>query len=478
MSRHKIIRGISANTTQLLINQLFGFAIFYVLSRGLDKNTFGELNWTLALLLTGFNLLSFGIDQVTVKKIAGGENVSKLLPLYTIHTLFSGGLFYVLLLSAKFIFPEFFIQHNLLLLLGIGKLLIFFSSPFKQLATGLQKFDLLLYMSVGSNIARGLALLGIALFGEIGLGKVILIFIAGDFLELLICLVIYKFILRSDRPFRWDKKEYFLLLQESLPQIGVVIFTSAIARFDWIFIGLFVSDTKLAEYSFAYKIFEISMLPLLAIAPILIPFFTIFFKQKKDRNPESTKKVNFLLRMEMNIAGLSALALNLLWIPIIDPITHGKYGLVNIHTIFILSLSIPAAYMNNFLWSINFAMGKLRPIFFVFSVSFFVNLLGDVLLIPFFKNEGAAIAFIIAVFSQMFLFYWITERFWMKNFWKPWIACSACCFGCLYLSRYFFLNDWLVFVLAGLIYLLFLAFSGQIKWSDSKEIQKLLKNSL
>ena len=90
-----------------------------------------------------------------------------------------------------------------------------------------------------------------------------------------------------------------MLVRESLPQVGVVIFTSAIARFDWIFIGLFVSDVKLAEYSFAYKIFEITTLPLLAIAPLLVPFFTIFFQQKKENNSVSVQNVKFLLRMEM-----------------------------------------------------------------------------------------------------------------------------------------------------------------------------------
>jgi len=48
----KIIRGLPASTLQLIINQLFGFLIFYVLSRALTKSNFGELNWSLAVLLT------------------------------------------------------------------------------------------------------------------------------------------------------------------------------------------------------------------------------------------------------------------------------------------------------------------------------------------------------------------------------------------------------------------------------------------
>ena len=216
---------------------------------------------------------------------------------------------------AALIFPDFFVRHNLLLLIGIGKLFIFFSTPFKQLVTGLQKFDLLLYMSVCSNVVRGLALLFISFYGNISIRNVIIIFIAGDALELLVCYIISKKNISPEKSYQWKRKEYLLLLQESLPQVGVVIFTSAIARFDWIFIGLFVSDVKLAEYSFAYKIFEISTLPLLAIAPLLIPFFTIFFQQKKQDVPASVNNIKFLLRMEMIIASFTVLLLNLLWIP-------------------------------------------------------------------------------------------------------------------------------------------------------------------
>ena len=79
------IRNISANTFQLLINQGFGLVIFYVLSRELDKSAFGEVSWALAVLLTAFNVLSLGIDQLIIKRIASGTNPSTLLSLYLFH---------------------------------------------------------------------------------------------------------------------------------------------------------------------------------------------------------------------------------------------------------------------------------------------------------------------------------------------------------------------------------------------------------
>ena len=52
------LQNISANTLQMILNQGLGLVIFYVLSKQLDKTTFGNFNWALAILLTSFCILS------------------------------------------------------------------------------------------------------------------------------------------------------------------------------------------------------------------------------------------------------------------------------------------------------------------------------------------------------------------------------------------------------------------------------------
>jgi O-antigen/teichoic acid export membrane protein len=228
MSR-KFIRDISATSMQVAINQLFGFAIFYILSIFFSKNIFGEINWTLAVLLTAFSILSLGIDQVIIKKIAAGEDAEMMLTLYFFHVLLAGFLFYLFLIIINFLFPAIFQQHYLLLFFGIGKLMIFFASPFKQLANGLEKYKSLFYMSVCSNIIRGAALIVLSFFSVVNITAVIIIFITGDIAELLLSLFITKRILKVSLAANWNKKNYFNLIKESLPQAGVVIFTAAIA---------------------------------------------------------------------------------------------------------------------------------------------------------------------------------------------------------------------------------------------------------
>ena len=404
--RRKLIHDISATSLQVAINQLFGFAIFYILSVWFSKNIFGEINWTLAVLLGAFSILSLGIDQVIIKKIAAGDDPKLMLSLYFFHVLLAGILFYIFLLVISFLFPVVFQKHYLLLFFGIGKLMIFFASPFKQLANGLEKYRSLFYMSVCSNVVRGAALIVLSFFSALNITTVIIVFIAGDVAELILSLFITKKILKISLSAKLTKKKYFNLIKESLPQAGVVIFTSAIARFDWIILGILASDIALAEYSFAFRVFEVSTVPLLIIAPILIPRFTKIFQLTNFRRKETFNDFFVLLKFEIIIASLGALLLNILWIPVIDFITHGKYGSVNRYTIFILLCSIPFIYANNFLWSINFAQGRLKMIFHIFLITFLVNVAGNIILIPLFGGEGAAITYLLAIMAQFILF-WI-----------------------------------------------------------------------
>jgi len=399
MPVNRFTRNVSANTVQLLVNQFFGLIIFFALSKGLDKNIFGELNWCLALLLAVFGVLSFGIDQVMVKKIAAGYNRQSIFNAYLFHVITSGAIFYCLLLLLYLVAPHLISHQSFLLLLGIGKLAIFFSSPLKQLATGLEKFSLLLFMSVTSNIVRGTALLALLFLQSMSAAQVLVIFVAGDLLELLLCIFIAKPLLGARYKFTRNKRIQWMLLKESLPQTGVVVFTAIMSRLDWILVGLLVSSIKLAEYSFAWKAFELSTFPLLVIAPIMIPLFT-----RIQKSPGNIDGLSFFLEWQIIIASFTALLLNICWTPVIDLITDGKYGAVNASTIFLLSFSIPTLYFNNYLWTINFARGNLKRIFSIMGVSFAINIIGCGILIPLYKNEGAAIAYFITLLVQLGLY--------------------------------------------------------------------------
>lgn len=465
--RRKFLHDISVNSLQLIINQVCGFAIFYVLSVYFSKSIFGEINWSLAVLLTSFSILSFGIDQVIVKKIAAGEDPKLMTSVYFFHVLLAGGLFYGFLVIVHLFFPLFLQNHQLLLFLGIGKLMIFFSSPCKQLANGLEKFRALFYMSISSNILRSIALILFASFATLNITYVIIIFITGDIVELLLSLFITKKLLEAPFSFNRNKINYLNLLRESLPQAGVVVFTSAIARFDWIFLGIFASNIALAEYSFAFKVFEVATLPLLVIAPILIPSFTRLFHSTAGKL--TTEKMNdlfVLFRFEIIIASLVSLMLNILWIPVIDLITHGKYGAVNRYTIFMLSACMPFIYINNFLWTIHFAESRLKMIFYILFITFLINLICDIILIPFFGGEGAAAAYLLTIVSQFICFWIKTDLPDLKKNNYLFILCPIAALITGTLSALAFDNTWSILISSFFFFFLLLFSSKILRRSD------------
>lgn len=467
--KKKLVYNLSANTLQLVVNQLFGVFIFYVLSVNLNKDSFGQVNLALAVLLSAFNILSFGIDQVVIKKVAHGDNAQTVLPLYVFHVVFTGILFYGLLMLCK----AFFVQDDelywLILLIGAGKLMIFFSTPLKQVTSGMERFKLLSYMLVVSNVVRGVVLLILAFLHQVNITSIIWVFICGDTIELLISIFLFRRYIKIPVFAHWNKVDYIMLLRESLPQVGVVLITSALARFDWLFIGFMVSAVKLAEYSFAYKIFEISTLPLLAIAPLLIPRFTKLFK---SGDPSATN-LKLLIRIELIIASFTGLLLNICWNPIIDMVTHGKYGAVNTNTIFILSLCMPLLYFNNFLWTIFFVQNRLKMIFHSFLITFGVNIAGDLLLIPIYRNEGAAMAFLLACLVQAAFYFSKNKHAGLKGAFYTLTLFTGCALLSGFLAKALFQNMWVAGVVSVLFYFVSLLITMQLRRDDCKSLIRI-----
>lgn len=460
-------RKLSANTLQLIINQCFNLLVFYLLSQHLPKQEFGELNWTLAIFLFGFSLASFGFDQLVIQKTAAGAAPPRLLALHLTHVLLSGCIFYSLLLISAFLFPAFFAGHPLLLLIGLGKLLLYFSTPFKTMATGSERFRLVLRLSVSSAVLKGFCFFWLAATRHLSLSTAIPVFLLGDASELVLGLVLMgrKEALSFFHLFQGTRYRHFF--RSALPQVAIVILAAALSRIDWILVGLFLSAEKLAEYSFAYKAFEVASLPLLVIAPLLVPYLTRLLREGMLRQHQA--RLRLLLKAEMMVASFVALCLNVAWTPVVDAVTGGKYGASNAPTIFLFSLALPVLYLNNFLWSLHFARGNLRTILWSFLLCLALNVLGNLWLLPRFGNEGAAAAYLLALVAQT-LFYAVSARRLYAANWTSLLACLLCAAFSGLLTSYFVTNTVLLLLATAVLYVVFLIATIQLR---KKEMQVL-----
>jgi O-antigen/teichoic acid export membrane protein len=200
----------------------------------------------------------------------------------------------------------------------------------------------------------------------------------------------------------------------------------------------------------------------------MIPLFT-----RLHRRSENIASLLFFLEWQIIIASLIALLLNVSWIPAMDFISVGKYGSVNSETIFLLSLSMPLLYFTNYLWTINFAKGNLKLVFKIMAVSFAVNIISCSILIPLYKNEGAAIAYFITALVQLILYLQKKtlniplKRVYLLVFW-PFAAIF-----CGFIASRYTTHPALHISIAVFLYLAVVFISKQVRIKDWKTLQSL-----
>ncbi|MFN8290130.1 MAG: oligosaccharide flippase family protein [Chitinophagaceae bacterium] len=472
----KLFRDISASTLQVVVNQLAGAAVFLLTSLYLPKEVFGELNWSVAVMTFATTLLSLRLEQLLVKKAAAGQDISGVMTIFGLHVLCSGLFCWLLLLLCSYLFPAFFSLHALLVMISISQLISFFSSPFKQVANGKERFGLLAVMSSSANIVRAAGLAFTILFSGLTVERVLLIFIAGSVAELLVSYYLVAVKMGIKLTSRVRLADYFLLLKESVHQIGAALLMAGIARMDWILLGVFSTAAFTADYSFAYRVFELSPVPLLIIAPVLLSRFAKFFSVHTEEDLLKKKdELSTFVRAEMLLATFIPLVLNLSWIPLLEPLSRGKYGHSNATVFLLLSCCTPFQYITNLLWTIRFTQHKLKQVLQITAVTFMIILAGDLILIPVGGKTAAAAVFLCATVVEYINYLRTSSLSRIKETWTALLTCMAIAFTAGLLSVYFFRGLVLQLALASAFYCLLAMATGQIRKSDTAGLRRLIR---
>jgi O-antigen/teichoic acid export membrane protein len=172
---------------------------------------------------------------------------------------------------------------------------------------------------------------------------------------------------------------------------------------DWLLLGFMASKTVLADYSFAYRAYELSRLPMLVIAPVILPRLSRLMALKPSNQLQ--EQVNSFNTVELLLAMLLPLVLNILWTPVVGMITGGKYGAANATEFLILSLCIPLQFFINLLWSLSFSVKKYKAVSSVTVICATTNIALNLILIPLLNGIGSAVAFLITNILQAVLYY-------------------------------------------------------------------------
>jgi len=462
---------IFSSGLQAISVQLLGGIFYYFISIYLSKADFGIFNWTNAVSVFITILLGCGLEQVVVRRIAASRRSDWAAAAYFVHSAIGFVITFIFLLLLNKITTDTTGLYKNLPWFFLAQGLLFIALPFKQFLNAKERFTPFGVISVISNVGKIVAAWLLVRGGVLDINAVLLIMVITCVFELA-GLLLYVFT-KTSFSFRFRTSAYFKLLRESAAQYISVIFDSSLSRMDWILLGIMTSSSILADYSFAYRAYELAKLPMLIIAPIILPRFAkLLVNNKIDiRYQKSIASFNII---ELCFAAAIPLVLNIIWVPLLGWMTNGKYGASNATVFSILSLCIPLQFFNNLLWSLSFGAKKYKAVSLITVICAITNIVLNVGLIPKFGGIGAAFAFLATTMLQTGLYYRLVRKEIMAVSLLPIILFVAEAVLCYFLTSMLHVHFLLQLLIAIALYLLITILTGQVNKQHIHNFRDLL----
>jgi O-antigen/teichoic acid export membrane protein len=466
--RNKAFINFFSSGLQALALQVLGSIFFYVISVYLSKDSFGFISWMNALSIFITTILGFGLEQVVIRRIAASQRSDWAAAAFLFHSLTA---FFVIL--AVLALLSLVLQGDIYQLLPwffIAQGLLFMGIPLKQFLNAKEKFTPYGVIAIISNSLRVGGAFYLVSVHQIQVQSIIIVMIGTAGAELL-ALFVYV-ITKTDFSFKFRFQAYKKLLKESAAQYLSVIFDMSLSRMDWLLLGLMASKAVLADYSFAYRAYELSRLPMLIIAPVILPRLSRLMASKPSS--ELQEQINSFNTSELLLAMLIPLVFNILWTPVVEMITSGKYGATNATEFLVLSLCIPLQFFINLLWSLSFSVKKYKAVSSVTVTCAITNIALNLILIPLFNGIGSAAAFLITNILQAVLYYRLVNKNIMHISLKPFIILLPTALAGWFITGSLNIHFLLKLLLAIALYIVVAVLSRQLSRHTIKNSKQFL----
>ena len=409
--KSNLLKKILSSGVQAVSVQILGGVFFLLIAKYLTKDDVGIYSWANGTAMAITMILSYGMDQIVLRRIAATEGSGWPAAAYLFHAIITSllSLFVLIVLTYTLSCNSMMVY---LPLFFISQALIFIGNPLKQLLSARQEFKPFAVISVISNLTKLVVALILIRSKTIHLNDVVYTLIACAAFEF-IGLITYLVFADNFR-LKFKKTAYFKLLKEATPQFIAVIFDAVLARADVFLVGILCVASIAAEYGFAYRIYEIAKLPLSVISPILLARFAPMFNTNEKLTDDKRETLQQLVNIEAFVATLIPLVLCIIWSPLLDYFYDNKFGVVNFLQFAILSISIPISFYINMLWTIGFASKKFKQITKIIAISALFNVIANRLLIPVWGGNGAAISFLATTVLQLIGYHWLVSKYFMR----------------------------------------------------------------
>ncbi|WP_052890148.1 flippase [Thermogemmatispora carboxidivorans] len=366
-------------TSTLLLTIAYG--------RFLGDVKFGELYFAITLaLLVGFPMEQ-GFNQQLTRDVA--QEPSRAVR-YLANTLLikavAWGLLYGLLLLIPWLLHY---DHEVRLLVMISGLTLLWTGMGTAFAAAHYAFERNVAPVVGTILEKASSALLGYLFLKNGAGVMAMAWIlcGGALLNMLWqALCFFRWV--GFRPL-WDGRTIRLLLRSSLPFLIYGVLGVLYYRLDVILLSFLGNDAMVGWYGAGYRLFDtLNFLPSLVIAAIMYPVFSKLAVQSQDALRLAIEKsLNFLLFCSIPTATLMVVAAP----NIIGFLYHRPEF---IHTFAVLQLLAPGLvflYVNMVLSTVLVSIHQERKMTLMAGVALVFNLSLNLLLIPLYQQNGAAL---------------------------------------------------------------------------------------
>ncbi|MCJ7570974.1 MAG: flippase [Candidatus Thermoplasmatota archaeon] len=467
---------VAKNTFALFIAQIISSILSILLgifiARNLGDIALGKYSFAYTFVVFFSIFLDLGYNTLLIREVARDKSkankyVSNLLSFRAISALI---VFVFIVVTINLMgYPSD--TKNIVYLFAIYIFLEAFSSIYKVTFRAFERMEYESAITILSNIIRVSLALVVIFFGY-GLVAIGLVFIFSNILDLSFSTIVCERRFVKSRT-EFDFSFFKSTIKLALPLVMVSLFTTVFVRADTILLSIFKGDEVVGWYNAAYSlVLGLRVIPGLIVTAIVPTLSYYYIASRTSLKVVYEKYFRYLFMLGLPTAmGASLLSDKIILL------LYGSEYTNSIIALRILSWDILLIFLYTILSGILISIDKQNEMAIAAAVTALVNVIINIILIPYFSYVGAAVA---TISSETILFviyfYLISKHIYLlpihKMLVKPFVALVV-------MSLFIFFFNWLglflLVILSIFVYFVTLYLIKGISKEDFALIRQIIK---
>jgi len=471
-----IIKKIAKNSGSLLLGRVFTkiitlFVVIYMV-RYLGDADYGRYAFVFAFI-SFFTIISdFGMHSILVREIARSPHIAKkLLGNATIVSSFFSIVAFMTAVLAIYLM-DYPIETKKLVWLASIELLLHAMLPFGVIYEVNLKMKYSVIFGVVNRVFLLIAVLAIV-FYDLGLSLLVIVTVVSEALHNVLMVIFSRRFIWPD--FSLDTDMCKLLLKESLPLALSSVFIIIYFKIDVIMLSMMKGDAAVGIYSASYRLTEAFIFIPSTLMVSMFPLMSRYFEKSKETFVFAyLKSFKYLFSIALPLAvGITFFA---------DEIILLLYEVQFFDSIKVLQILIWATaiiFINLSLGQLLVSMNKQNITTISTAICALINVALNLILIPYFSYNGAAIATVITEFTcTCIMLYYLPDMVDLRKLLHS-VRVPVFVTGLLFIFMHLanaVLNDLFIVILSLPLYLVLMYIFGGIDDDDKIILSKLVRN--